>query len=560
MSTAFNHPFSWKRVGALALAGTIALGTLMPAGGLVSADSGTNVTPTPTVSYDVPAGASLDGLTAIVVGGGADLMADPAADASVLARLDAGTVVALRVDAVDTVTDSAGTRWWPVSVGGQDGWIAGNLLADAASAVPTASATTVVVPTATGTVSGSEAPTEFDYTGEIVAGIQAIVAGDGGPVNMRAEASAASALVTEVPDGSTVTLRIDTTNTVMDANGTRWWPITFNGQDGWISGAYLRAATPTPGVSPTATATETEFVAGAYVRVRTEDGTGAILRSEPVPSGGQLASWQEGQVAQVLAGPLSFEGSTRGWFKVSNGAITGYIDGDLLVLVGAGPSTTPGVSPTAGSNAVFAPGDSAMVQTERGTGATLRASGDPAAASITVAPDGSTVSIISGPASFAESTNGWFEVSWNGQTGFVDGDLLVKVASAPATVAPGTTAVPGQTGQDGSLRKGDTVTIAAGGNGVNVRQSPALNSTIAGYMTEGSSANIIDGPIKDESGAFWYKLTNASNLQGWISGEFIVTGASTPATAVPTSAATQPAPTAAATTPAPAETPTAATT
>ena len=566
MSTAFNRPSMWKRVGALALAGTIALGTLIPGNGLVSADSGSEstVTPTPSATFELPPDSGLTGVTAVVVAGGADLLADPAEGSTVLARLDAGTVVDLRIDAVDTVTDEHGTRWWPVTANGQDGWIAGNFLADATAVTPVPTGITVMTPTVvpTGTVSGGGADEEFDFTGEIVPGIQAIVAGDGGPVNMRAEATASSAIVAEVPDGATVTLRIDTTDTVTDVNGTRWWPVTFDGTDGWIAGAYLRAAaTPTPTVSPTATNAETEFVAGAYVRVKTDSGTGAILRSEPVPSGAEVASWQEEQVAQVIAGPLSYEGSTRGWFKVSNGAVTGYIDGDLLVLAGAAPTVSPTVSPTAGPSGVFAPGDSAMVQTERGTGANLRASGDPAAESIGLVPEGATVSIVSGPASFTDSTNGWFEVSYNGQTGYVDGDLLVKLASATVTpvvtVTPGSTATApatsGQTGEDGSLRKGDSVTITSGGDGVNVRQSPADDSTIAGYMTDGTSANIIDGPVRDEASAYWYKVVDGSGVQGWVAGKFIVaTGGTAPVTTPQT-----PAPTVAATTPAPAQTVTA---
>ncbi|MGC4108583.1 MAG: SH3 domain-containing protein [Thermomicrobiales bacterium] len=556
MSTAFNRPSMWKRVGALALAGTIALGTLMPGNGLVSADSGATVTPTPSSTFDVPAGSGLAGLTAVVVGGGTDLFADPAADSTVLAHLDEGTVVDLRIDEADTVTDASGVRWWPVAVSGQDGWIAGNFLADASAITPTATATSAVTPT--GTVSGGSADAEFDYTGEIVAGIQAMVAGDGSAVNMRSAATASSDIVAEVPDGATVTLRIDTTDTVTDVNGTRWWPVNYAGKDGWIAGAYLRAiVTPTPTVtttvSPTAPATsgETEFVAGAYVRVKTDDGTGAVLRSEPIPTGGQVASWQEGQVAQIISGPLSYAGSTRGWFKVSNGAVTGYIDGDLLVLAGAAP-TTGTTTPTSESTGVFAPGDSAMVQTERGTGANLRTSGDPGAESISVVPEGATVAIVSGPSSFTESTNGWFEVSYNGQTGFVDGDLLVKLASATVTpttvpVTPDTTVVAGQTGEDGSLRKGDTVTVASGSGGVNVRQSPADDSSIAGYLNDGVTATIIDGPIKDEANAYWYKVSNGSDVQGWVAGRLITTGGSAPA---PTQAPVTVAPTEAATTPA----------
>ncbi|CAN0458660.1 unnamed protein product, partial [Phaeothamnion confervicola] len=144
------------------------------------------VTPTPSVTFDVPTGSGLTGLTAVVAAGGADLRQDPAADASVLARLPEGTVVDLRIDTVDTVTDGDGVRWWPVTADGQEGWIAGNFLADASAVtpVPTAPATSTVPPTAapTGTVSGGGADEEFDYTGEVVAGIQAIVAGDGSAV------------------------------------------------------------------------------------------------------------------------------------------------------------------------------------------------------------------------------------------------------------------------------------------------------------------------------------------------------------------------------------------
>ncbi|HWK79648.1 MAG TPA: SH3 domain-containing protein, partial [Thermomicrobiales bacterium] len=192
MSTAFNRPSMWKRVGALALAGTIALGTLIPGNGLVSADSGSEstVTPTPSATFELPPDSGLTGVTAVVVAGGADLLADPAEGSTVLARLDAGTVVDLRIDAVDTVTDEHGTRWWPVTANGQDGWIAGNFLADATAVTPVPTGITVMTPTVvpTGTVSGGGADEEFDFTGEIVPGIQAIVAGDGGPVNMRAEA------------------------------------------------------------------------------------------------------------------------------------------------------------------------------------------------------------------------------------------------------------------------------------------------------------------------------------------------------------------------------------
>lgn len=553
MSTAFNRPALWKRVGALALAGTIALGTIGSGVGLVSADSGNEPTPTATVpQFEVEAGSvdSLEGITAIIVGGETSLLADPGKNGTVLAKLAEGTVVTLRIDTVDSVLDPDGvTRWWPVTVDGKDGWVSGDHLAHPDSLTPTATMT--VAPTITATASS----TPFDFTGEAVPGIQVQVAGDGGPVNMRAEGSADSSVVAEVPDGSIVTLRIDTTDTVTDGNGMRWWPVSFDGKDGWISGQYLRATTTTTPTS-TATAGETEFVPGAYVRVKTDSGTGATLREQPVPSGAAVTVWADGQVAQIIGGPLSFESSQRGWFKVSNGANTGYIDGDLLMLASPASSTaTAGATATATAvpGSVFAPGDTAMVQTERKEGANLRESGDPVAASKGVVTEGATVTIVSGPASFTDSTNGWFEVSWNGQTGFVDGDLLVKVASgaeastATTVVTATATASTGTAGELGQLRKGDSVSIATGGDGLNVRQSPADGSTIAGFLSDGAAATIIDGPVKDNAGAYWYKVSNGGDVQGWAAGRFLNTGSTPATTATVTSA---PGGTVAATTPA----------
>jgi hypothetical protein len=45
--------------------------------------------------------------------------------------------ISLRIDLVDTVYDDANTRWWPVVVNGQDGWISGNYLTDSDGATTT---------------------------------------------------------------------------------------------------------------------------------------------------------------------------------------------------------------------------------------------------------------------------------------------------------------------------------------------------------------------------------------------------------------------------------------
>src|SRR5699024_10137434 len=78
----------------------------------------------------------------------------------------------------------------------------------------------------------------FDYTGELD-GATAQVDADGDGLTLRVEPDANADLVTSIPEGSIIDLRIADFDTVYDAAGTRWWPVTFEGQDGWVSGFYL---------------------------------------------------------------------------------------------------------------------------------------------------------------------------------------------------------------------------------------------------------------------------------------------------------------------------------
>jgi hypothetical protein len=76
---------------------------------------------------------ALSGLTAVVANSddGVNFRTDPSQDSDVIETLPDGTVVALRIDEVDTVYGDDDIRWWPVRYNGSDGWIAGLYLADA---------------------------------------------------------------------------------------------------------------------------------------------------------------------------------------------------------------------------------------------------------------------------------------------------------------------------------------------------------------------------------------------------------------------------------------------
>jgi hypothetical protein len=217
------------RVRMLALAGTLAISAMIPVAPAALASYDEEPVPESTVTapdqFDIPADGGLVGLTAVVQTGtgGADLLAEPAHGAEVLQALDDGTVVNLRVDVLNTVYDDDGaTRWWPVEIGGQEGWISGFFLVDPAIvAAQEAAAEDAAADTDDAETPPPSNRVPYDYTGSMTAEVSA----DGDGLVMRAEPDAGSDEVTSLQDGAIVDLRIDVLDTIYDAQGTRWWPV-----------------------------------------------------------------------------------------------------------------------------------------------------------------------------------------------------------------------------------------------------------------------------------------------------------------------------------------------
>lgn len=348
------------RIRTLTLAGTLAAGLLIPSLQVAWADG---PTPTPAsetgLTISVETVEQLTGLTAIVESGGdaVDLRAEPSDDAASLAMIGDGTTVNLRVDAVDTVYDSFGVRWWPVSHDGVEGWITGTSLTQAT--------------TADGDIVSSRL-VAFDYTEKATARSTARVFGNGQNVNVRAEATSTSEIVTKAADGEVISLRIDMVDTVYDAQGTRWWPVTVDGLPGWISGFYLTGSdgaptsppggvtvtpvtvvpvTTTPGTTPPASTstptgeTDAGFAAGDFLQVFTGDGEDINVRASGSPTADITGEFADGEIVRVVSGPVSFESSEAGWYEVTNNNATGFVDGDLLIT-SVESISTPTPTPT----------------------------------------------------------------------------------------------------------------------------------------------------------------------------------------------------------------------
>ena len=353
MATA-SHRNSLPHRLATVLSSTLLVAGLLASGFAdVAADVGDQAIGNPAgLSITIESVDQLTGLTAVAVGGGEiPLLEEPAASAESLASIPAGSELDLRIDTVDTVLDETGNRWWPATWDETDGWVNGENLTQATTVDGEVISSTLV---------------PFEYPRQATAHSTAQVFGNGEHVNVREEPSPTSTVLTRAADGQVVSLRIDLVDTVSDGEGTRWWPVTVNGIDGWISGFHLAdsndapttsvdepvapSSTATepaqPGEAPTAPATSDDaaFAAGDFVQVFTGDGTSVNVRESASIDAPVVGTLSDGQVVEVVSGPVASDASDAGWYEVTAGGVTGFVDGDYLISSVEAPSGEPPLS------------------------------------------------------------------------------------------------------------------------------------------------------------------------------------------------------------------------
>ena len=142
-------------------------------------------------------------------------------------------------------------------------------------------------------------------------------------VLLRAEPSFGAEVMETVPEGTVVGLRTFENDTVYDPDGvTQWWPVSTNGEKGWVAGFYLQidgygdqVAPPAPaetaavpadaglgGETPTETAVQQfqaswQDLSDAIAVVSEPDGVN--LRSEPSSSSAPVRSLSFDTVVQL---------------------------------------------------------------------------------------------------------------------------------------------------------------------------------------------------------------------------------------------------------------------
>ncbi|HQY32282.1 MAG TPA: SH3 domain-containing protein, partial [Thermomicrobiales bacterium] len=155
---------------------------------------------------------------------GVNLRAEPNVESEILLSVPDGNIVDLRVDTVHTVT-SGGIRWWPVSIWGVDGWVAGLYLASTDSTSP------ADAPTAESDASDSDASTGTWAAGDYVAANTDNLAMRAGPgTNESRIAWLGLGDVVQIVDGP-----------FMNGNSD-WWLISDGSINAYVFGRYLTTA------------------------------------------------------------------------------------------------------------------------------------------------------------------------------------------------------------------------------------------------------------------------------------------------------------------------------
>jgi murein DD-endopeptidase MepM/ murein hydrolase activator NlpD len=296
-------------------------------------------------------------------------------------------------------------------------------------------------------------------------GLTAVAVGGGEDVTLRAEPTDDSEAVAFIVDRTTVGLRVDVVDTVYDSFGVRWWPVTYDGFEGWIAGPYLAQATTPDGEIVSARLVPFDYAGQADAHSTASvfgNGQNVNVRSEPDGTSDIVVKAADGQVVSLridMVDTVYDEEGTR-WWPVTVQGVPGWISGYFLTSSDAEPTSPPAtlpattvpatptpapdqpappastVAPTEAAPGGFAAGDFVQVFTGDGEGVNVRASGSPAAEVTGQFADGEVVRVVSGPVSFESSETGWYEVTNNNATGFVDGDFLITSVESVATPTP----------------------------------------------------------------------------------------------------------------------------
>ena len=295
----------------------------------------------------------------------------------------------------------------------------------------------------------------------------------GGALTLRAGASQSANIVTQIPNGATVSV-------VM--RGNEWTSVLYNGMAGYVMTSYLifnGNSSQNPVLFPTAAPTYGPQAPSVQAMVLTPSGS-LNLREAPNASARILLTIPYGAYVTVTA---------RGnvWSSVYYNGFTGYVMSQYLSFGGAAtpalaptPTLIPIVIPTQAP--VYYGSETAYVSTTGGS-LNLRESASSTARVILTIPNGSALTVLS-------RGGVWCSVRYGNTYGYVMTSFLRFTTAFPTavpTAAPTAVPVPGG---------GEIAYVTTSGGSLNLRMYAQSNAKILFRVPNGAQVQVTSkGPV-----------------------------------------------------------------
>ncbi|CAN5801331.1 hypothetical protein BH20CHL4_BH20CHL4_05260 [soil metagenome] len=373
-----------------------------------------------------------------------------------------------------------------------------------------------------------------------------VVTDDGGGLSLRAEPGVSAEQLVAVRDGTIVTI-VD--GPVYDGSNNGWYLVT-NGSIRAYAFAGFLVGSSQPAVADGQSSSSSnssssylgfdtpEFSEGQRVEIRTDDGGGLSLRSEPDVGSEQLAAVRDGSTVTIVDGPV-YDGSNNGWYLVNNGSIRAYAYAGFLA--GAASNQQPAVNgetstasnPSSGylgfDTPQFSEGQSVEVQTDDGGGLSLRSEATAASQQLRALRDGAVVTFVTGPV-YDGANNGWYLVSDGSIRAYAYAGFLIAGSQQPAASSQSSSSS-SSSSQAAKFAVGDTATTEGT---TNVRNGASVSGSQLGTFSDDDIVEITDGPFYDRDDEAWYYIVGDS-VQGFVMGDFLIAAAAAASEQAPSS-------------------------
>lgn len=197
-----------------------------------------------------------------------------------------------------------------------------------------------------------------------------------------------------------------------ESNG--WYKINFNGRTGYVSGEFVKGSGAQPPETDNGASNSGQTVNGTYKVTA----SALNVRSGSNPGTRSLGYVYHNQTVSVIGQ------EANGWYKVNFNGQTGYVSNKYIEVSGNGGQPQPPKQE----------GGQAVTGTYKVTATALnvRSGSNPGTRSLGIVYKDQTISVI------GKEANGWYKITFNGQTGYVSGAYVQEVSNNSNQTKPET--------------------------------------------------------------------------------------------------------------------------